>query len=30
MMALQEETLRLFEELEDERSKGFWRRLFGG
>ena len=30
MMTLQEETLRLFEGLEDERSKGFWRRLFGG
>jgi hypothetical protein len=29
MMALQEETLRLFEGLEDERSKGFWRTLFG-
>jgi hypothetical protein len=29
MMTLQEETLRLFEGLEDERSKGFWRRLFG-
>ena len=29
-MVLQEETLRLFQGLEDERSKGFWRRLFGG
>ena len=29
MMTLQEETLRLFEGLEDEQSKGFWRRLFG-
>ena len=29
-MALQEETLRLFQGLVDERSKGFWRRLFGG
>jgi hypothetical protein len=29
-MALQEETLRLFQGLEAERSKGFWRRLFGG
>jgi chromosome segregation ATPase len=26
----QEETRRLREELEAERSKGFWRRLFGG
>ena len=26
----QEETRRLREELESERSKGFWRRLFGG
>jgi hypothetical protein len=30
MMALQEETLRLFEGLEDEHSKGFWWRLFEG
>jgi hypothetical protein len=29
MVALQEEARRLCEELEDERSKGFWRRLFG-
>jgi hypothetical protein len=29
-MVLQEETLRLSEGLEAERSKGFWRRLFGG
>jgi hypothetical protein len=29
-MALQEETLRLSEGLVDERSKGFWWRLFGG
>jgi len=28
--AFQEETWRLCEELEAERSKGFWRRLFGG
>ncbi len=26
----QEEARRLREELEAERSKGFWRRLFGG
>jgi excisionase family DNA binding protein len=26
----EEENRRLREELEDERSKGFWRRLFGG
>jgi hypothetical protein len=29
MMALQEEAQRLREELEAERSKGFWRRVFG-
>jgi excisionase family DNA binding protein len=28
--ALMEERDRLMEELEAERSKGFWRRLFGG
>ncbi len=28
--AAQEEARRLREELEGERSKGFWRRLFGG
>jgi hypothetical protein len=27
---LREENERLRSELEDERSKGFWRRLFGG
>ncbi len=26
----QEEAERIWEELEAERSKGFWRRLFGG
>ena len=29
-MALQEESRRLCEELEAERSKDFWSRLFGG
>ena len=29
-MALQDEPRRLCEELETERSKVFWRRLFGG
>jgi hypothetical protein len=29
VMALQEETLRLFQRLEGEHSRGFWRRLFG-
>jgi hypothetical protein len=29
-MALQEKARRLREELEAARSKGFWRRLFGG
>jgi hypothetical protein len=28
--ALREERDRLRAELEEERSKGFWRRLFGG
>jgi len=29
MVALQEEAWRLRDKLKAERSKGFWRRLFG-